>query len=104
MAEIGKVAYILALVGGILLIIFGLLSLIGYAFDFIPRLWSLGFSYAGIISIIGGVIAVIGAKSASTIVWAIVLIVIGIICGGLGGLLVLFGGIIGLISVLVSKA
>jgi len=73
-----------------MLVIFGLISLIG---SFGPPLlyWGWGFAsfaYGGIVSIICGVIAIIGAKSANTLVWAIVLIIVGIIGGGLGGLLV----------------
>lgn len=100
MSEISRVAYYLALIGGILLVIFGLLSLIGYAFAYIGSFISFGFAYFGIVSIICGIIAIIGAKSVTTIVWAIVLIIVGIIGGGLGGLLVIFGGLIGLIVVL----
>ena len=55
-------------------------------------------------SLICGVIAVAGAKSASTFVWAIVLIVVGVVGGGLGGLLVVLGGLVGLILVLAKKA
>jgi hypothetical protein len=51
-----------------------------------------------------GVIAFIGARSVNTLVWAIVLIIIGFIGGGLGGLLVLLGGIFGLVTSLSKKA
>ena len=103
--SVSRIAYILALIGGILLVIFGLISLIG---SFGPPLlyWGWGFAsfaYGGIVSIICGAIAIIGAKSANTLVWAIVLIIVGIIGGGLGGLLVVFGGILGLITVISKK-
>jgi hypothetical protein len=100
--SLGQVAYILALVGGILLVIFGLLSLLsiglgGPSFFY----WSVySFGYSGIVMLICGVIAVIGAKSVTTLVWAIVLLIVGFIGGGLGGLLVLLGAIIGLIVAL----
>ncbi len=54
---------------------------------------SFGFAYFGIVTIICGIIAIIGAKSVTTLVWAIVLIIVGIIGGGLGGLLVILGGL-----------
>lgn len=57
----------------------------------------------GIVTLICGIIAIIGAKSASTLVWAIVLIIVGLIGGGLGGFLVLLGGILGLVTVLSKK-
>lgn len=101
--SVSQLAYVLALIGGILLIIFGLLSFLGWGFDFGPLRFGWGyytFALSGIVMVICGVIAVIGAKSASTLVWAIVLIVVGLIGGGLGGLLVLLGGIVGLIVVL----
>jgi hypothetical protein len=100
--SLGQVAYYLALIGGILLVIFGLLSLFSIGFGG-PAFfyWSVySFGYSGIVMLICGVIAVIGAKSATTLVWAIVLIVVGLIGGGLGGTLVLLGGIIGLIVAL----
>lgn len=103
MSEISRIAYYLALIGGVLLVIFGLLSLIGYAFIFFGPFISFGFAYFGIVTIICGIIAIIGAKSVTTIVWAIVLIIVGIIGSGLGGLLVILGGLIGLIAVIIKK-
>ena len=100
--SLGQVAYILTLVGGILLVIFGLLSLLSIGFGG-PSFfyWSVySFGYSGLVMLICGVIAVIGAKSVTTLVWAIVLLIVGFIGGGLGGLLVLLGAIIGLILVL----
>src|SRR5665647_689556 len=105
--SISQIAYILALIGGILLVIFGLISFIGSPFGPSFLYWGWGFAsfaYGGIISIICGVIAIIGARSASTLVWAIVLIIVGIIGGGLGGTLVVLGGLLGIIVVLTKKA
>ena len=48
-------------------------------------------------------IAIVGSRSASTLVWAIVLIIVGIIGGGLGGLLVILGGLLGLVAALVKN-
>lgn len=100
--SVSRIAYILALIGGILMVIFGLLGLIQSSFG--PMILYWGYSYGGIVTIICGVIAIIGAKKASTLVWAIVLIIVGIIGGGLGGLLVTLGGILGLLIVLLKKA
>lgn len=98
---------ILVLVGGILMVLFGVLNLLELAFT-IPfrspledlNLISRGF---GVIPIILGVVAIIGAKYSDTLLWSIVLIIIGYLGGGLGGLLVLVGGILGLVSVLIKK-
>ena len=102
--SVSRIAYILALIGGILLVILGLLSFIGYSGqNFGPVLHWEFFAYGSIVAIICGVIAIVGAKSASTLVWAIVLIIVGVIGGGLGGLLVVLGGILGLIVVVSKK-
>src|SRR4030065_1110921 len=97
--SLGQVAYYLALIGGILLVIFGLLSLFSIGFGG-PSFfyWSVySFGYSGIVMLICGVIAVIGAKSVTTLVWAIVLLIVGFMGGGLGGLVVLIGAKIWLI-------
>ncbi len=105
--SISRIAYYLALIGGIIMVIFGLLSLLQLSFGG-PSFfyWNLGFAgaYGGIVMLICGIIAIIGARSASHLVWAIILIIVGIIGGGLGGLLVILGGIVGLIASLTKKA
>ena len=94
-----QLAYVLALIGGIILVIQGILSFLGMAFImFVPSIIGhIGGSYWGIIEIILGIIAIIGSKRATDLTWAIVLIVVGVIGGGLGGVLVLIGGIVGLV-------
>ena len=99
--SVSTVAYYLALIGGILMVLFGLLGFVG-SFGAYYLHW--GFAYGGIVTLIMGVIAIVGARSANTLVWAIVLIIVGATGGGLGGLLVLLGGIIGLIAFLSKKA
>lgn len=98
--SVTQIAYYLALIGGILMIVFGLLGFFG-SFGAYYLHW--GFTYGGIVTLIMGIIAVVGARSASTLVWAIILIIVGLIGGGLGGLLVLLGGIFGLITALSKK-
>ncbi len=97
--SLGQLAYILALIGGIILVIQGILSFVGMAFmTFVPSIIGpLGGSYWGIIEIILGIVAIYGAKRTSDLTWDIILIVVGVIGGGLGGLLVLIGGIVGLV-------
>jgi hypothetical protein len=97
--SLGQLAYILALIGGIILVIQGILSFVGMPFIlFVPSIIGpIGGSYWGIIEIILGIIAIIGARRATDLTWDIVLIVVGVIAGGLGGLLVLIGGIVGLV-------
>jgi len=83
------------------MIIFGLIGFFG-SFGAYYLHW--GFTYGGIVTLIMGIIAVIGAKSANTLVWAVILIIVGFIGGGIGGLLVLLGGIFGLVTTMSKKA
>jgi len=101
--SVSRIAYILALIGGIVMILFGLLSLIVSSFESFGPVLHWGFAYGGIVTMICGVIAVIGARSANTLVWAIVLIVVGVVGGGIGGLLVVLGGLLGLVTVVTKK-
>jgi hypothetical protein len=101
--SVSRIAYILALIGGILMIILGLLSLIASSLENFGPVLHWGFAYGSIVTIICGVIAIVGSKSATTLVWAIVLIIVGIVGGGLGGLLVVIGGLLGLVVVLSKK-
>jgi hypothetical protein len=102
--SVSRIAYILALVGGILMVILGLLSFIASSFENFGPFLHWGFAYGSIVTIICGAIAIIGAKSATVLVWAIVLIIVGIIGGGFGGLLVALGGLLGLVTVVSKKA
>ena len=97
--SLGQLAYVLALIGGIILVIQGILSFLRMPFPlFVPSIIGpIGGSYWGIIEIILGIIAIYGAKRATDLTWDIVLIIVGVIAGGLGGLLVLIGGIVGLL-------
>jgi hypothetical protein len=98
--SVSTIAYYLALIGGALMILFGLIGFFG-SFGAYYLHW--GYTYGGIVTIVMGIIAVIGAKSVNTLVWAIVLIIVGLIGGGLGGVLVLLGGILGLVTALSKK-
>jgi len=97
---IGRVAYVFALIGGILMVVLRLLGFLGFAavsmMGFgVPRLFP-GYEILGLIL---GIVAIIISKRVTEPLWAVVLIVIGIIAlQGIGALLVLLGGILGLIS------
>ncbi len=101
-------ARVLVLIGGILMILFGLISLLSLAFTLpfrspLEDLNIIGRGY-GLIPAILGIVVIFAARYSNRLVWAIVLIVIGYLGGGIGGLLVLFGGVLGLVSVLMKKA
>ncbi len=97
--------YILALIGGILIIVFALLGLIGYSLfgAYSPAGYYLSGALYSMVAIIIGIICVIGSKSVGKLVWAIVLLVLGIVSGGIGGFLVIIGAILGLISIFVKS-
>ena len=97
--------YILALIGGILIIVFGLLALIGNSLGsaFSPAGAYLSGAVYSVVAIIIGVICVIGSRSVGTLVWAIVLLVLGIVSGGIGGALVILGALLGLVSIFVKS-
>jgi hypothetical protein len=102
--SVSRLAYILALIGGILMVILGLLSFITSSFDNFGPFLHWGFAYGSIVTIICGAVAIIGSKSANTLAWALVLIIVGIIGGGIGGFLVVIGGLLGLVTTLTKKA
>jgi hypothetical protein len=56
---------------------------------------SFGFAF---LPLILGIVAIILAKRVTELVWAIILIVVGYLGGGIGGILVLLGGLLGLLS------
>jgi hypothetical protein len=101
--SVSTIAYYLAVIGGILMVLLALLGFFG-SFGRFYFGWGFGFAYGGIVTLIMGIIAIIGARNAGTLVWAVVLIIVGLIGGGLGGLLVLLGGVLGLVVVLSKKA
>ena len=89
-----RLGYTLALIGGILMIAFGALGLIqATSSAFFFGWWS---ANGSLVTIIGGVIALLGAQRITSTAWAIVLIAVGVLAGGFSGLLVLIGGILGL--------
>jgi hypothetical protein len=92
--------YIIALVGGILLLIGGVIGFFLSPFRLLIQLSVLGFleSWIGsIFAIVVGIIAMVGAKYVSRLDWGITLLILGAIVGGAGGL-VFLGAILGLIS------
>ncbi|XHH09961.1 MAG: hypothetical protein ACFCUE_04850 [Candidatus Bathyarchaeia archaeon] len=101
-STLGRIAYILVLIGAILLIVFGVLTLIGSPIFANSPVAAFGGIVQGIIEIILGIICLSGARYVTTLVWAIVLLIVGINAGGLAGdfagILVIIGAILGLID------
>jgi hypothetical protein len=99
-SSLGRPAYLLVLIGGILMVVLRLLGLLGFS-----MVSMMGFGmqrpFPGyeILGIILGIVAIIFAKRVTQPLWAVVFVVIGLIdLQGIGALLVLLGGILGLIS------
>ncbi|MGA2791745.1 MAG: hypothetical protein ABSF00_13390 [Candidatus Bathyarchaeia archaeon] len=94
-----RAAYYLVLIGGILLVLLNILALIGHAISmpFSVPLVGMTFGFA-FLPLILGIVAIILAKRVTELEWAIVLIIVGFLGGGIGGILVLLGGLLGLIS------
>jgi hypothetical protein len=94
--------YILALVGGILLIIFGLLGLLNIVLVPFSPLYYLGVAAHGLLTLIMGIIGAIGSRYVSRLEWGIILLILGVIAGGVGGTLILLGALLGLLSILIK--
>lgn len=102
MNTLAYVGYILVLIGGILLAIFGLLGILGTVLIPFSPLYYIGVAAHGLLTLIIGVICVIGAKYVGTLAWAIILLILGIIATGIGGTLVIIGALLGLVSSLLK--
>jgi hypothetical protein len=97
-SSLGYAGYILALIGGVIIIISGILAIIGSPFFAYSVLGAVGGFFSGIVQVIIGIICVAGSKWVRTLAWAIVVLILGIIAGGIGGVLVVIGTLLGLID------
>ncbi len=100
-SSVSHTGYILALIGGIIIVLSGVLNLLGIAVEFlsvveIPILFR--GTFRALFQIVLGVVCIAGSRYVSNLTWAIILLILGIIAGNLGGTLVLVGAILGLIS------
>jgi hypothetical protein len=100
MATLSYIGYVLTLIGGILVVLFGLVGLLGSAFLIFSPLAFLGKSVHSLAEIVLGVICIIGSRLVKNLTWAIILVILGFVAGGIGGTLVVLGGLIGLLSTL----
>jgi len=97
-------ARVLFLVGGLLLILGAVLQvgvgLTGLS-DFVFRIPSLGSIVGLIIAALAGLLALAGIGKVSNAAWDVVVLILGFLAGGLGGILVMIGALIALVSVFV---
>lgn len=80
------------------MVVLSITSMLSYSI-YVPFSAPLGGYFGeGIITLIFGIVAVVGSRRVTDFIWAIILLVIGFLAGGIGGLLVLIGGLLGLLS------
>jgi hypothetical protein len=96
---IATAGYVLALLGGIIIILLSLAALLNLPLALPFRSPLTGYFGIGVITLILGVVAVIGSKRVHHLAWAVVLMAVGFLGGGIGGLLALLGGLLGLVSI-----
>jgi hypothetical protein len=95
---IATFGYILALVGGVVVILLSLATLLNFPV-YLPFRSPLGGYFGiGVVTLILGVVAVFGSKRVNELVWAVIVMAVGFLAGGIGGLLALLGGLVGLLS------
>ena len=93
-----KLGYVLALLGGIVIIVFSLAAILNAPLYIPFRSPLVSYFGIGAISLILGIVAVVGSRRVNELIWAIVLMAVGFLGGGIGGLLTLVGGLLGLLS------
>jgi len=93
-----KLGYVLALVGGVVIIVLSLAKLANFPLYLPINVPLAGYFGIGVISLILGVVAVFGSKRVNELAWGIALMIVGFVVGGVGGLLALVGGLVGLLS------
>ena len=95
---LGQVGFVLALIGGIVIVVLSLAALLNFPVYLPIQSPLAGFFGIGLITLILGVVAVFGSRRVNQVLWAVVLMIVGFLGGGIGGLLTLLGGLVGLLS------
>jgi hypothetical protein len=100
-----SIARLFLVIGGLFLILEAVLQLSGDIrglLDFAPRVPSLDLFTGAIVSILVGVLALVGAGQIRNPAWSIILLVLGfLLIGSLGGILVFIGALIALVATFV---
>ncbi len=104
-ASLRSIARLLLLIGGIILILEAVLQLgvdLRGFLNFAPRVPTLDAFTSAIVSILVGVLALVGAGQIRNPAWSIVLLVLGfLLIGSLGGILVFIGALIAVVATFV---
>jgi hypothetical protein len=95
-----SLAKLLALIGGIVLLIGGILQAfdVGALMDFGTNLARLGSLTGIVVGILVGILAIVGSREVANPAWSLILLILGLFVGSLGGILVFIGGLIGLVA------
>jgi hypothetical protein len=105
-SSLRSIARLLLVIGGIILILEAVLQLgvdLRGLLDFAPRVPSLDIFTSAIVSIVVGILALIGAGQIRNPAWSIILLFLGfLLIGSLGGILVFIGALIALIATFVK--
>jgi hypothetical protein len=99
--------FILVLIGGIIVLLFGLFDLLKVGVGVFRGISLLGFLSGtawSLAQIVIGTVCIIGSRFVSNLVWAIILLVLGLVAGTIGGTLIVIGAILGLVSVIIKSA
>jgi hypothetical protein len=100
-----SIARLLLIIGGLVLIIEAVLQLgvdLRGLLVFAPRVPSLDLFTSSIVSILVGILALVGAGQIRNPAWGIILLILGfLLIGSLGGILVFIGALIGLVAAFV---
>ena len=102
-SELWSLAKVLVLVGGIVLLVTGLLQVLSGGVSLLAEsvLNGVGGVGEGLVKVVVGLIALFAYRFLKSLAWAIVVLVLGIIAGGLGGVLLLLGAIVALVATFV---
>lgn len=102
--QLTSVARLLVLAGGIILLAAGLIGAAGgnvSAFVNSP-FGGFGRLEEGLLGIVAGLLSLVSLPQLKNVGWAVVLVFLGILAGGFGGILVLIGGFVSLVSIFVK--
>jgi len=97
-STMARIGYVLTLIGGLIIIALSAAALLNFPLSLPFHSPLSGYFGIGVITLVLGIVAVFGSRRVNELVWAVVLMVVGFLSGGIGGLLTLVGGLLGLLS------
>jgi hypothetical protein len=95
---VSELGYAFAILGALVMILLSLANFLGFSITLPFHAPIAAMFGSALIGLILGVVAFIGSKHVLESIWAVALLVIGYVGGGLGGMMALFGGVLGILS------